>query len=69
MGDGSGEITVAADLSGQAGTTVTLTVVAWNDVGGGRKAPVEVTVTESCDSRNDGALLPHAQPFLAPAHR
>ena len=50
IGDGSGEVTVAADLSGKAGATVTLTVVAWNDVGGGRKAPVEVTITQSCDS-------------------
>ena len=47
IGDGSGEVTVAADLSGQAGTIVTLTVAAWNDVGGGRTAPVEVTVTPS----------------------
>ena len=69
IGETNGEVTVAADLSGKAGATVTLTVVAWNDVGGGRKAPVEVAITESCDSRNDGALLPHAQPFLAPAHR
>ena len=47
IGDGSGEVTVAADLSGQAGTIVTLTVAAWNDVGGGRTAPVEVAITES----------------------
>ena len=47
IGDSSGEITVAAGLSGKAGTTVTLTVAAWNDVGGGRTAPVEVTVTPS----------------------
>ena len=69
IGDSSGEITVAAGLTGRTGTTVTLTVVAWSVRGGGRKATVDVAITETCDSGNDGALLPHAQPFLAPAHR
>ena len=46
IGDSSGEITVAAGLTGRTGTTVTLTVVAWNVRGGGRKATVEVAITE-----------------------
>ena len=69
IGESNGEVTVAADLSGKAGTTETLTVVARNAIGAWRSVPVEVAITETCDSRNDGALLPHAQPFLAPAHR
>ncbi len=46
VGESSGEITVAADLTGKAGTTVTLTVVAWSERRGGRKMTVEVAITE-----------------------
>ena len=46
VGESSGEITVAADLTGEAGTTVPLTVVAWNAMGAGRTVPVEVAITE-----------------------
>ncbi len=47
VGESSGEITVAADLTGEAGTTVELTVVAWSERRGGRKATVEVSITET----------------------
>ena len=46
IGESSGEVTVAADLSGEAGTTVTLTVVARNAMGAWRSVPVEVAITE-----------------------
>ena len=46
IGESSGEITVAADLSGKAGSTVTLRVVAWNEAGGGRSVHVEISITE-----------------------
>ena len=46
IGETSGEITVAGDLTGKDGTTVALTVVAWSERGGGRKVPVEVAITE-----------------------
>ena len=46
VGESSGEVTVAADLSGEGGTTVTLTVVAWNELGAGRTVPVMVAITE-----------------------
>ncbi len=45
VGGSSGEVTVAADLSGEGGTTVTLTVVAWNEMGAGRSVPVKVAIT------------------------
>lgn len=44
IGETGGEITVAADLTGKAGTTVSLTAVAWSVRGGGRKVPVEVSI-------------------------
>ena len=47
VGESSGEITVAADLTGEAGVTVELTVAAWSERGGGRKATVEVSITET----------------------
>ena len=50
IGDGTGEITVAADLSGKAGTTVSLTVEARKDQGGEATVPVAVAITETCDS-------------------
>ena len=50
IGESSGEITVASDLSGKAGTTEALTVVAWSERGGGRKVPVEVAITATCSS-------------------
>ena len=46
VGESSGEITVAADLTGKAGTAVELTMAAWSERGGGRKATVEVSITE-----------------------
>ena len=46
VGERSGEITVAADLTGEAGTTVELTVAAWSERRGGWKATVEVSITE-----------------------
>ncbi len=48
--EGTGAITVAADLSGEAGTTATLTVAARDAVGGEATVPVTVAVTETCDS-------------------
>ena len=50
VGERSGEITVAADLTGKSGTTVALTAVAWSERGGGRKVPVEVSITERSDN-------------------
>ena len=50
IGESNGEVTVAADLSGKAGTTETLTVVARNAIGAWRSVPVEVAITETCDS-------------------
>ena len=47
VGESSGEITVAADLTGEAGTTVELAVLAWSERRGGRKATVEVSITET----------------------
>ena len=46
IGESSGEVTVAADLTGKAGTTVELTVVAWSERRGGWAVPVEVAITE-----------------------
>ena len=54
--DSSGEITVAADLSGEAGTTVTLTVAARKDMGGEATVPVVIAITETCDS---GTAVPN----------
>ena len=56
IGESNGEVTVAADLSGKAGTTETLTVVARNAIGAWRSVPVEVAITETCDS---GTAVPN----------
>ena len=50
IGENSGHITVAGDLSGQSGTTVTLTVAALNDRGGEATVTVTVSITGSCAS-------------------
>ena len=47
VGESTGEVTVAADLTGEAGTTVELTVVAWSERRGGRKMTVDVSITET----------------------
>ena len=46
IGESSGEVKVAGDLTGKAGTTVELTVAAWSERRGGRKMTVEVAITE-----------------------
>ena len=46
IGESNGEVTVAADLSGKGGTTVSLRVAAWNEMGAGRSVPVKVAITE-----------------------
>ena len=46
IGESSGEVKVASDLTGKAGTTVELTVVAWSERRGGWAVPVEVAITE-----------------------
>ncbi len=55
VGESSGDITVAADLRGEAGTTVTLIVAARKDIGGEATVPVMITITETCDS---GTAMP-----------
>ena len=56
IGEDAGAITVAGDLSGQAGTTVTLTVAARDAAGGVATVTVTVRITESCDS---GTAVPN----------
>ena len=56
IGESSGEITVAADLSGEAGTTVTLTVEARKDTGGEATVSVDIAITQTCDS---GTAVPN----------
>ena len=46
----TGQITVAADLSSQAGTTVTLTVEATDEGGSSASVTVTISVTRSCSS-------------------
>ena len=50
LGESTGTITVAADLSGEEGTTVTLTVAARDQTGGEATVTVTVTITGTCDS-------------------
>ena len=61
--EGTGAITVAASLSGEAGTTVTLTVAATDDAGGTSMVTVTVAVTQTCDS-GTAAPNPAANPGL-----
>ena len=59
----TGTITVAADLSGTAGTTVTLTVAARDAAGGEATATVTVQVRETCAS-GTAVSNPTANPGL-----
>ena len=52
----SGAITLVGSLSGEAGTTVTLTVEARDAAGGAAEVPVTVTITGTCDS---GTAVPN----------
>ena len=57
IGEDTGEITVAASLSGDAGTSLTLTVEAEDESGGTAAVPVAVAITATCDS---GTAVPNA---------
>ena len=50
IGESTGEVKVAADLSGKTGTSVELLLVAWSERRGGWAVPVEVAITETCSS-------------------
>ena len=52
----TGSIAVAADLTGEAGTTVTLMVEARDEAGGAATVTVTVWITETCDS---GTAVPN----------
>ena len=57
IGETTGEITAAGDLSSAAGTSLTLTVEAEDESGGTAAVSVAVAVTETCDS---GTAVPNA---------